>query len=63
MFLFKANVSFYNKKASEKIRSFVPRTGIEPAHPCEQQILSLLRIPIPPSGLFNWGANIGVMYR
>ena len=29
----------------------VPRTGIEPAHPCERQILSLLRLPIPPSGL------------
>ena len=32
--------------------SSVPRTGIEPAHPCERQILSLLRLPIPPSGLF-----------
>ena len=30
--------------------SLVPRTGIEPAHPCERQILSLLRLPIPPSG-------------
>ena len=30
----------------------VPRTGIEPAHPCERQILSLLRLPIPPSGRF-----------
>ena len=29
----------------------VPGTGIEPAHPCERQILSLLRLPIPPSGL------------
>lgn len=28
----------------------VPRTGIEPAHPCERQILSLLRLPIPPPG-------------
>src|SRR5678809_1476654 len=28
----------------------VPGTGIEPAHPCERQILSLLRLPIPPSG-------------
>ena len=30
---------------------FVPRTGIEPALPCENQILSLARLPIPPSGL------------
>lgn len=40
----------------------VPGTGIEPAHPCERQILSLLRLPIPPSGhlpigLFS-GGNI-----
>ncbi len=33
------------------VRVLVPRTGIEPAHPCERQILSLLRLPIPPSGL------------
>ena len=35
---------------------FVPETGIEPAHPCERQILSLLRLPIPPPGLR--GCNI-----
>jgi hypothetical protein len=29
---------------------FVPETGIEPAHSCERQILSLLRLPIPPPG-------------
>ncbi len=28
----------------------VPRTGIEPAHPFEYKILSLARLPIPPSG-------------
>ena len=28
----------------------VPRKGIEPSHPCEWQILSLLRLPIPPPG-------------
>lgn len=35
---------------------FVPRTGIEPALPCENQILSLARLPIPPSGhyLFSY---------
>jgi hypothetical protein len=30
----------------------VPGTGIEPAHSCERQILSLLRLPIPPPGQF-----------
>ncbi len=28
----------------------VPTKGIEPSHPCEWQILSLLRLPIPPHG-------------
>jgi hypothetical protein len=28
----------------------VPETGIEPAHPCGRQILSLLRLPISPLG-------------
>ncbi len=32
------------------IKITVPGTGIEPAHPCERQILSLLRLPIPPPG-------------
>ncbi len=35
---------FYNLLKS------VPGTGIEPAHSCERQILSLLRLPIPPPG-------------
>ena len=35
----------------------VPRTGIEPALRCRNQILSLARLPIPPSG--RWIANIG----
>ena len=30
--------------------AFVPRTGIEPALPCDNQILSLARLPVPPSG-------------
>ena len=29
---------------------FVPGIGIEPIHPCECQILSLLRLPVPPPG-------------
>ena len=38
-------------KKPPKIGGAVPGTGIEPAHPCERQILSLLRLPIPPPGL------------
>ncbi len=39
------------KKPTLACRVFVPRTGIEPALPCDNQILSLARLPIPPSGL------------
>jgi len=39
-------------KKPPKIGGAVPGTGIEPAHSCERQILSLLRLPIPPPGLF-----------
>ena len=35
----------------------VPRTGIEPALPCDNQILSLARLPIPPSGRFMLNAE------
>jgi hypothetical protein len=28
----------------------VPEIGVEPIHSCERQILSLLRLPIPPPG-------------
>lgn len=43
------------KKAHFREPSFtlvvrVPRTGIEPALPFENKILSLARLPIPPSG-------------
>ncbi len=41
--------------------SSVPRTGIEPALPCDNQILSLARLPIPPSGHFELGCNITVL--
>ncbi len=33
-------------------KAFVPRTGIEPALPCDNKILSLARLPVPPSGHF-----------
>ena len=41
--------------------AFVPTKGIEPSLPCENQILSLARLPIPPHGpeFGNiWGAMI-----
>ena len=47
------------------VTGFVPRTGIEPALPCDNQILSLARLPIPPSGQFasacSAGCNITLM--
>jgi hypothetical protein len=33
----------------------VPQAGLEPARSCEQQILSLPRLPIPPLGLSGAG--------
>lgn len=41
---------------------FVPGTGIEPAHSCERQILSLLRLPIPPPGPAFLGFRLGLQY-
>ena len=49
-----------NKKALKvnTIKAFilflVPTKGIEPSHPCEWQILSLLRLPIPPHGQLSF---------
>ena len=40
----------------------VPRTGIEPARSCERQILSLLRLPIPPPGPFSPEYSSGAQY-
>jgi hypothetical protein len=40
------NAAFWNiQKAA---LSLVPRTGLEPVRGCPRQILSLLRLPIPP---------------
>ena len=35
------------------IKYLVPRIGIEPALPCHNQILSISRLRIPPSGQFT----------
>ncbi len=48
-----------NKKAATFIRNClvikVPGGGIEPPLTCVNQILSLARLPIPPSGhILNW---------
>ena len=47
--------AWYKKKTGQTkeifdLSCFVPGTGIEPALPCDNQILSLARLPIPPSG-------------
>ena len=38
----------------------MPRTGIEPALPFDNKILSLARLPVPPSGLR--GAKIAQLF-
>jgi hypothetical protein len=39
------------KPSTLRVGAFVPEIGVEPIHPCGRQILSLLRLPIPPPGL------------
>ena len=41
--------------------NYVPRTGIEPALPCDNQILSLARLPVPPSGLRSANVSFPVL--
>ena len=38
------------EKTGDSGGKVVPGTGVEPARPCEHQILSLARLPIPPPG-------------
>ena len=38
------------------LSSFVPKTGFEPAHPCERCDLNTVRLPISPLG--QRGANV-----
>ena len=45
-----AHTASINKNPVTFVTGFVPRTGIEPALPCDNQILSLARLPVPPSG-------------
>src|SRR5215470_6739544 len=33
-----------------RAKPLVPQEGLEPPHPCEYQILSLARLPVPPLG-------------
>ena len=60
-----AHTASTNKNPVTFVTGFVPRTGIEPALPCDNQILSLARLPIPPSGQFkpecSAGCNITLM--
>lgn len=49
------NVTMLNVPVIEKDR-MVPGAGIEPARPCGREILSLLRLPISPSGQHEAGA-------
>ena len=52
-----------NQCITEKFRGLkVPEIGIEPIHPCEWQILSLLRLPIPPPGHCQRAFTKGTQY-
>lgn len=42
--------TFFRILANSFNHQAVPGTGIEPAHCCQYQILSLARLPVPPSG-------------
>ena len=53
---------FFGAKKTPQKRGAVPGTGIEPAHPCERQILSLLRLPIPPPGPEKKKLPLGLQY-
>ncbi len=44
-----------NKKDPNKVGSFVPRTGFEPAHPFRLYHLKVACLPISPPGLFKDG--------
>lgn len=39
------------REVSDVTRTMVPQEGLEPPLPCENQILSLARLPVPPLGL------------
>ncbi len=41
----------------------MPAEGIEPTHPCEYQILSLARLPVPPRRLFERVRSYGERLR
>jgi hypothetical protein len=43
----------------------VPGTGVEPARPCEHQVLNLARLPIPPPGQAggDYGGPLGPSIR
>ena len=41
------------KFSIESLYCMVPGAGIEPARPCEREILSLLCLPISPPGLIR----------
>ena len=51
-----------HKMTLSKPRSqvLVPGAGLEPTRDCSQEILSLSRIPIPPSGRQNFKARTGI---
>jgi hypothetical protein len=52
-FLWHIHATYHkNRKAPHYCEASVPRTGFEPAHPCERCDLNTVRLPISPPGHF-----------
>jgi hypothetical protein len=50
-------LKFKKEKTFISFPFFVPRTGFEPAHPCERCHLKAVRLPISPSGHYCQGCK------
>jgi hypothetical protein len=53
-----ASVEFAGIKKTAQKSGLVPRTGFEPAHPCERCDLNTVRLPISPPGHLFRIANV-----
>jgi hypothetical protein len=51
-----------NKRPSAKLKTFVPETGFEPAHPFGRHHLKVVRLPISPPGQHFGCANVSGLF-
>ena len=54
--------NLWQKERRSCDRRFVPREGLEPSRPCEQQILSLPCLPFHHQGLLKSGAKVHTFF-